>query len=123
MFYKVSLSLLLTAFIGGSVNAETSRLEKVLSSITEDVAVTEVDEEVDESVPVVQPVPVPDLPPRWVGENFNQNESKALEFFQDYGITDRMALAVLLGNIRQESNFHSNICEGGARVNYEHCRS
>ena len=59
--------------------------------------------------------------PRWVGANFTANESKALEFFQDYGITDRAALATILGNIKQESKFNSNICEGGARIQYESC--
>ena len=37
------------------------------------------------------------------------------------GVTDRTALAVILGNIQQESNFKSNICEGGAIVPYDRC--
>ena len=45
-------------------------------------------------------------------------ERKVVGFFEERGITDRVAIAVLLGNIRQESQFHSNICEGGARVPY-----
>ncbi len=36
-------------------------------------------------------------------------------------ISDRNALATILGNIKSESNFHSNICEGGARVPYGDC--
>ena len=36
-------------------------------------------------------------------------------------ITDKNALATILGNIRQESNFIANICEGGARVRYDDC--
>ena len=32
------------------------------------------------------------------------------------GVTDRTALAVIMGNIQQESNFKPNICEGGAIV-------
>ena len=36
-------------------------------------------------------------------------------------ISDRNALATILGNIKQESNFRSNICEGGARVSYDDC--
>jgi len=59
--------------------------------------------------------------PKWVGINFNSNESRTLEFLQDQGISDKMALAVIMGNIKQESRFHPNICEGGARVNYENC--
>ncbi len=27
-----------------------------------------------------------------------------------------------MGNIKQESNFHPDICEGGARVSYSDCR-
>ena len=36
-------------------------------------------------------------------------------------ITDKNALATILGNIKQESMFISNICEGGARVEYPNC--
>ena len=38
-------------------------------------------------------------------------------------ITDRNALATLMGNIKQESKFIPNICEGGARVSYTNCLS
>ena len=37
------------------------------------------------------------------------------------GVTDRTALAVILGNIQQESTFKSNVCEGGAIVPYDRC--
>ena len=36
-------------------------------------------------------------------------------------IVDRNALATILGNIKQESKFIANICEGGARVPYDRC--
>lgn len=49
------------------------------------------------------------------------NEVKTLEFLQNRGIKDRHALATVLGNIKQESMFVSNICEGGARVSYNQC--
>ena len=35
------------------------------------------------------------------------------------GVEDKTALAVLMGNIEQESRFTSNICEGGAIVPYD----
>ena len=109
----------MTVLIGGSAGAQSSRLEEALSSITEEAPVEEVVEEVSEDdVEVVEEVITE---PRWTAEGLNENETKALNFFQDYGITDRMALAVILGNIRQESNFHPNICEGGARINYDKC--
>ena len=38
-------------------------------------------------------------------------------------ITDKNSLATILGNIKQESKFIPNICEGGARVSYNECRS
>jgi hypothetical protein len=33
------------------------------------------------------------------------------------------ALATVMGNIKQESNFLPDICEGGARVKYHQCHS
>ena len=48
-------------------------------------------------------------------------EQMALVAFQDKGITDRNALGALMGNIKQESRFLPDICEGGARVPYERC--
>jgi hypothetical protein len=50
------------------------------------------------------------------------NEKQTLDFLQKHrGITDRNALAVVMGNIKQESKFIPNICEGGARVSYNSC--
>jgi len=37
------------------------------------------------------------------------------------GVTDRTALATILGNIQQESTFRSKVCEGGAIVPYDRC--
>jgi len=48
----------------------------------------------------------------------SENESLVLEALQDRGITDKYALAVILGTIRQESQFDSKICEGGKRTGY-----
>lgn len=67
-----------------------------------------------------QTQPTPTLK-KWRLPNGTATEQKVLDFFQEKGITDRAALAVLLGNIKQESLFVSNICEGGARVPYERC--
>ena len=64
---------------------------------------------------------VSDKEPRWVCENCNENERVTLAFFQNYGITDKYALATLMGNIQQESRFTPNICEGGSRVSYHRC--
>jgi len=68
---------------------------------------------------------VPEKPKvkRLVCKGCNTNESRTLEFLQKRGITDKNALATIMGNIRQESTFVPNICEGGARVPYHQCRS
>jgi hypothetical protein len=68
---------------------------------------------------------VPEKPKvkRLVCKGCNDNESRTLEFLQDRGITDKNALATIMGNIRQESTFTPNVCEGGARVSYSACRS
>lgn len=60
---------------------------------------------------------------RYTCKGCNDNETAALNFFQDKGITDKNALATILGNIKQESTFIPNICEGGARTTYERCRA
>lgn len=60
---------------------------------------------------------------RLICKGCNTNESRTLEFLQKRGIADKNALATIMGNIRQESTFIPNICEGGARVSYHQCRS
>jgi hypothetical protein len=68
---------------------------------------------------------VPEKPKvkRLVCKGCNTNETKTVEFLQKRGITDKNAIATIMGNIRQESTFTPNICEGGARVPYSACRS
>ena len=44
------------------------------------------------------------------------------ELQENTKITDKNALATIMGNIKQESKFIPNICEGGARVSYTNCR-
>ena len=58
---------------------------------------------------------------KWECKTCTPQEKKVLAFLQGYGITDRAALATILGNIKQESNFINNICEGGARTGYHGC--
>jgi hypothetical protein len=68
---------------------------------------------------------VPEKPKetRYICKGCNETESRALAFMQDKGIKDKNALATIMGNIKQESTFVSNICEGGARTSYRGCRS
>jgi hypothetical protein len=59
---------------------------------------------------------------RLICKGCNEHENATLAFFQERGIKDRNALATIMGNIRQESTFVPNICEGGARTSYQGCR-
>ena len=60
----------------------------------------------------------------WKCPGCNSNEQYVLKELQaKTNISDRNALATIMGNIKSESNFHPNICEGGARVPYNACRS
>ena len=58
---------------------------------------------------------------RLICKGCNENENVALNYFQGIGIKDRNALATIMGNIRQESTFVPNICEGGSRTQYHNC--
>ena len=61
---------------------------------------------------------------QWTCPTCNPSEQHVLRELQDNaGIEDKNALAAILGNIKQESKFLPNICEGGARVPYHHCHS
>ena len=53
--------------------------------------------------------------------NCTDDENYVLNALQERGITDRNALAVILGNIQQESKFDPEICEGGRRTGYHGC--
>ena len=60
----------------------------------------------------------------WKCPTCSPNEQYVLEQLQaKTRISDRNALATILGNIKQESKFIPNICEGGARVSYLDCHS
>jgi len=60
----------------------------------------------------------------WKCPECNDNEKYVLKELQEKTrISDRNALATIMGNIKSESNFHPNICEGGARVPYDRCHS
>ena len=60
--------------------------------------------------------------PTWKCPDCTPEEQYVLEQLQEKTkITDRNALATILGNIKQESKFVANVCEGGARVPYTDC--
>jgi len=58
---------------------------------------------------------------RLICKGCNEHENATLAYFQDRGIKDRNALATIMGNIKQESGFVPNICEGGWRTHYSGC--
>jgi hypothetical protein len=72
---------------------------------------------------VPHPKPLPSLKsPEWTCPDCTPSEKYVLrEIQRKTKIRDKNVLSTILGNIKQESNFHSNICEGGARVPYSDC--
>ena len=74
--------------------------------------------------PEIQPLPVIPYEYSWKCEDCSPEEQYVLEQLQEHTkISDRNALATIMGNIKQESKFIPNICEGGARVSYRDCTS
>ena len=74
--------------------------------------------------PEIQPLPVVPYEYSWKCEDCSPEEQYVLEQLQEHTkISDRNALATIMGNIKQESKFIPNICEGGARVSYGDCLS
>ena len=60
----------------------------------------------------------------WKCPDCSPNEQYVLEQLQqETRITDRNALATIMGNIKQESLFIPYICEGGDRIPYGDCHS
>ena len=74
-------------------------------------------------VPEVEVIPViPFEQASWKCPDCTDNEKYVLAQLQEKTkISDRNALATIMGNIKQESKFIPNICEGGARVPYNAC--
>lgn len=74
------------------------------------------------TVEVNNVTPVEVVEKTWKCEDCSPEEKYVLEQLQEHTkISDRNALATIMGNIKQESKFIPNICEGGARVSYLNC--
>ena len=72
----------------------------------------------------VTPIVVETYQATWKCPDCSPEEQYVLKELQaKTKISDRNALATIMGNIKQESNFRANICEGGARVSYSDCHS
>ena len=77
--------------------------------------------EVSTAPPPVR-IPVVVYEPKWNCPSCTPEEKYVLKELQEHTkITDRNALSTIMGNIKQESNFTANVCEGGARVPYSQC--
>ena len=80
-------------------------------------SITEIPEPPAVEVPMIQ------YELTWKCDDCTPEEQYVLEELQEQTkIKDRNALATIMGNIKQESKFISNICEGGARVSYTECK-
>ena len=111
-FITLAMPTLLLASLTGSTSP--SRLEKALNEVAAPEAPV-----VEVTTPVEEVVAEPEV--SCVG--CTTNETETLEYLWDYGIKDKVALATIMGNIKQESKFIPNICEGGSRVPYNRCYS
>ena len=98
-----ALSLLLTGSIGISASEGLEQEPNLTSEPTEEI------------------VEQPTQEQRWVCKGCTDVENAVLRALQDQGIDDKTALAVLMGNIKQESKFETTICEGGKKTGYHRC--
>jgi len=122
--FTVALPLLATVttstaslpFVNYKMQGPPPPVEKVPFSVIKEFDL------VDEKKTAIREVALPKPKvKRLICKGCNENENMTLAFFQDYGITDRNALATIMGNIKQESMFVPNICEGGSRTSYHNC--
>ena len=95
--------------VPGATATATDRLERALREITEPVTLNEATPQEAEKATLV------------TCTNCSEEENLVLKALQERGIKDKNALAVIMGNIRQESRFDSKICEGGRRTGYHGC--
>jgi len=94
------------------------------SAVGLSVATTPSRTQVDVTVNKTEAVPISVIEKTWKCEDCTPEEQYVLKELQEHTkISDPNALATIMGNIKQESLFISNICEGGARVPYDSCHS
>ena len=112
---KKIIPLLLTASVIPAACAYPSFSDIKAPPAVEEPVVGKVNPEKVKPVEVVEKT--------WKIPSGTRNEQYVLEQLQKKTkIRDKNALATIMGNIRSESQFHANICEGGARVPYSQCR-
>jgi len=91
------------------------------AAILPSVTIPKSDKETPQETAIREVAPEKPKETRLMCKGCNENENVTLKFFQERGIKDKNALATIMGNIRQESTFVPNICEGGARTSYGGC--
>ena len=102
MLVKTSMGVLATMLVSTvpGITSKTGIVEKIEGS-------SDVEESIRKS---------------WKCAGCTPAEEYTLSYLQDRTlIKDKNALATILGNIKQESMFLPDICEGGARVPYNKC--
>ena len=114
-FFTVDLPLL------ASVTTSSATLPVVFPPLLSAPPPFSVIKEFDTTTATKEVAPEKSKEKRLICKGCNENENVALNYFQDIGIKDKNALATILGNIKQESTFVPNICEGGSRTNYRNC--
>jgi len=69
----------------------------------------------------LEPEPEPEPEPEVTCIGCTPVEKQTLEFIHDKGVTDKYALAMIMGSIKQESRFKPNVCEGGFITSWRGC--
>jgi hypothetical protein len=110
-FFTVALPLLAT------VTTSTATLPSSASAPSYSI----IKEFESEKTAILEVAPEKPKEKRLICKGCSEYENLAIEYFQEQGIRDRNALATILGNIKQESMFVPNICEGGSRTSYRGC--
>ena len=116
-FFTVALPLLV------SVTTSSATLPKVFPPLSESnhQPFSIIQEEPTLKTATKEVAPEKPKEKRLICKGCNENENVALNYFQDIGIKDKNALATIMGNIKQESTFAPNVCEGGSKRSYYSC--
>jgi hypothetical protein len=114
-------ALTLAAVLSGSAATSLALLPQPTSSATQPFSI--IREEPEAKVAILEAAPEKPKEIRLICKSCNANEKIALDKLQDHGIKDPKAIATIMGNIRQESTFVPEVCEGGYRTGYHGCRS
>ena len=117
-------SIIAISLVVITVKITSPMIVNFISALFISTDVTSLPVPIEEQVPEPEPEPIAVVhyEETWKCPDCTTNEQYVLEQLQDKTkISDKNALATIMGNIQQESKFIANICEGGARVNYKNC--